>query len=72
MMFSPPGLFIIEILGIEQIVTPSYRKTAHILGHHWHGLESTTEEQGNVQDVNELSVDFAVRKLLKVWQANSR
>jgi capsular polysaccharide biosynthesis protein len=64
-VFSIPGIHIIEILCKPPAkISLSFKHTAHVLGHHWHGIMS----RGGCPeylDVEPSEVDFYVRYFLK-------
>jgi capsular polysaccharide biosynthesis protein len=68
-IFSPPGVYLIEGVCHPPYTNLCHRHTAYILGHHWHGIIS---RQGctDVVDVTAAQIDEAVREHLHVWKQN--
>ena len=66
MLFSQPDTYIVESVCNPPNVRLCFRRLAYILGHHWHGIMSSSGCH-KVVDVSAANVDDAVRSYLRLW-----
>ena len=68
-LFSQPGTYVVEGVCNRPKVNLCYKRLAHVLGHHWHGIMS---RRGCpiVVNVSPPQIDYAVREYLRLWSAH--
>jgi capsular polysaccharide biosynthesis protein len=66
-IFSPPGIYLIEGVCHAPHINVCHGDTALALGHHWHGIISR-QGCGGVVDVEASRIDSVVREHLSIWK----
>ena len=70
-VFSPPGVYVVEGVCNRPHSNLCHASTAHALGHRWHGIMSRRGCE-SVVDVAASAVDAAVRQHLRAWHLETR